>query len=310
MTVADHFLGSGLVARAADWGAGGGLRVLAYHGIPDPEQFRRQMCLLAKRYVPVTLDDVERAYSDGVRLPDHAAWVTFDDGHPDVVDVGRKILGQLGIRATMFVCPGVLNTDDPYWWQLVEEALARNLPVMVHGRIWRDAAVITYLKSLPDDERRHVVEGVKGQLVTVTGRMPARGQLTTDDLWSWVSDGHSVGNHTWDHPCLDRCSEETQTAQITKAHDWLAAELSSPPIAFAYPNGNWTAHGEETLRALGYRLGLLFDHRLARPSTPSLRVSRLRVDTHAGLHRLRSIVSGAHPVAFSLRKRLSSSISA
>lgn len=284
--------------------------MLAYHGIPDPAQFRRHMGLLASRYVPVTLDEVLRSYREGASLPMRAVWVTFDDGLPEVADMGMDILDRFGIRATMFVCPGVIGTDHPYWWQLVEEALARRLPVMVHGRTWKDAAVVTYLKGLPDDDRRHVVEGVRGQLLTVTGTNPKRQQLGTDQLRAWVAAGHSVGNHTWDHPCLDHCTDKAQTAQISRGHEWLAAVLPSPPVAFAYPNGNWTAHGEKVLEGLGYQLGLLFDHRFATPSKPSLRVSRLRIDSTAGLARVRSIVSGAHPAAFTLRKRLSSSTSA
>jgi hypothetical protein len=59
---------------------------------------------------------------------------------------------------------------------------------------------------------------------------------------------------------------------------------------------------------LGYRMALLFDHRLAVVGTPPAMsigapefpaaLSRLRLDSDAPVERLRAIVSGAHPALF------------
>ena len=40
-------------------------------------------------------------------------------------------------------------------------------------------------------------------------------------LRAWVAAGYELGDHTWDHPCLDRADEREQHRQIMDAHTWL-----------------------------------------------------------------------------------------
>lgn len=299
--VVEQVLGAGAVATAADRFCRG-LRVLAYHGLPDPAQFRRQLQILASCYRPVSLDDVDAAFHGGAPLPARAVWVTFDDGDPDVLDGGRRLLGEFGVRATMFVCPSVVDGDRAYWWQVVEEALAGGVHPTIGGVVWQDRRVLGRLKSLPDVDRREVVADLAQRLGADGGRRP---QATLESLRRWVADGHSVGNHTWDHPCLDRCSPEAQREQVTAADRWLASAFPDGPRVFAYPNGDRTAATEQVLAELGYRLGVLFDHRVAAVRQAPLRISRLRVSTDTNSRRFRAIVSGAHPLLFSMTAQAS-----
>lgn len=275
-----------------------GLRVLAYHGVPDVEAFHRQMAYLARNFAVVEAVDVLAASRSERALPPRAVWVTFDDGHPDVVANGMPVLEEFRIAATLFVCPSVIGTDTPYWWQIVEAAATASIPAaLVPGQ----RHVGPSLKLLPDDERRAAVEALRAALVergvTVTAR-----QLTFSELDRWCAAGHTVGSHTWDHPCLDRCDPAAQASQIERADHALAAYLTSARL-FAYPNGNWAPQAEEALRRLDYDVAVVFDHRLAHPSRNPLRMSRLRVDSDASLPRFRAIVSGAHSLGYRVRRR-------
>lgn len=161
------------------------------------------------------------------------------------------------------------------------------------------------LKRLPDEERRILVAKVAEEITVRTGAKPARRQLTTQQLRRWAEAGHQVGNHTWDHPCLDRCAEPEQVRQVHTAAEWLDGELPDGNLVFAYPNGNWASAAEVELRRLGVRVGLRFDHRLTRISEPPLRWSRLRIDADAPLERFRAVLSGAHSGLFSTAQRVS-----
>jgi hypothetical protein len=51
------------------------------------------------------------------------------------------------IPATMFICPGVVDTTEPYWWQVVEEAAVRQ--IVYHGE-----TVSAQHRRLAQDSRR------------------------------------------------------------------------------------------------------------------------------------------------------------
>jgi peptidoglycan/xylan/chitin deacetylase (PgdA/CDA1 family) len=298
----DRVLGSRVVAGAVSAITRGQLRILAYHDVQRPERFATQIAWLATCYTPVALEDVAAAVAGKRRLPDQATWVTFDDGHPEVVELAQPVLDQYGIAATLFVCPAFVDTDEPYWWDVVADACALEADV---GTSDPDAVARTVarLKRLPDDARRKSVDQARARLAALHGKPPSRPQLRSDQLEGWLAAGHSVGNHSWDHPCLDRCSPEEQARQVLQADSSLSRFGTNTPKVFAYPNGSWVAHAEDVLRDRGYEVGVVFDHRLARVDGPRLRMSRLRVSTDDSLARFRAIVSGAHPAAFALARR-------
>ena len=104
------------------------LRVLAYHGVDDGPNFEQHMAHVARNYVPVDQTAVVAALSGAAPLPDHAVWVTFDDGDPSVVANALPILAELNVPATMFVCPGLIESGEPFWWRIADAAEA-NVPV-------------------------------------------------------------------------------------------------------------------------------------------------------------------------------------
>ncbi len=277
-----------------------GLRVLAYHDVPDQAAFRRHVELIRRRFRPVGAAEVVAAAAGGPPLPARALWVTFDDGHPSSLAAGAD-LARAGIAATVFVCPGVLDTDEPLWWQVVDATIARDaVPAdLLDGRT--TAGFRAWLKTVRDDVRRDAVDRCRLALAS-TGAAPAVTQATTAQLADWVAQGHHVGNHTWDHPLLDRCSEPEQDRQVRAAHDWLRARFPDQPLVFAYPNGNTAPVADETAAGLGYPVRLLFDHRVA-PRRPVPQLSRLRIDADASLPRLRAVASGAHALAFAAGHR-------
>ncbi len=273
----------------------GRLRILAYHGVSDPDAFAAQMRFLVGDYTPVGEDAVVAAIGNGAELPDRAAWVTFDDGDPSVVANGLPTLVRLGIPATMFVCPGLIESGEPFWWRVTDWA-ADNATELVAAAC--QAAGVTpghpteALKQVADTRRRQVVEHL---LAEVPEPPPAWRQLEERELEAWLGAGMALGNHSWDHPCLDRCPPEEQVDQIHRAHRWLTDRLGAPPRSFAYPNGNFSTVVDGALAELGYDLGLLYDNRLADLGSSPLRLSRLMLEADQAPARLAGVLSGAQP---------------
>jgi peptidoglycan/xylan/chitin deacetylase (PgdA/CDA1 family) len=278
----------------------GRLRILAYHAVPDPDAFRRQAAHVAERYRVVSGEEVAHAIQRRAELPRRSLWLTFDDGDPSVFETAQPILDGLGLTATAYVCPGVIGTTEPFWWEVIRAAGR-------HGTLPESAAgdgpgsLERAMKDLPDPRRRDAVAQVRSSLEEHLGASLEQRQATIAHLQGWLQAGHDLGNHTVDHPCLDRCTLEEQRWQVTEAHEWLTTSLDHTPRTFAYPNGNWAAETEGLLRRHGYETGLGFDHRLNRLPGHPLRLSRLRLDADAEQARLRAIASGGHPELMAVR---------
>jgi len=274
------------------------LRVLGYHDVSDVERLRSQLGYLVERFTPIGLDEVI-PFLEGERVvARRPVWVTFDDGDPSVVELGLPVLEEFEIRATMFVCPGVLDTTTPFWWQVARAGIEANV-VLDQFPLTPDA--ISTLKEEPDATRRRDVERISELVEDATGRAPTHHQISSAQIARWLDGGHTLGNHTWDHPLLDNCSSRDQHEQVVSAHERLAEILGRPPTAFAYTNGNTTPESAELLSDLGYEVGLLFDHRIARPGDP-LGMSRLRVNTSDDITSFKARVSGLHPWIHRLRR--------
>jgi peptidoglycan/xylan/chitin deacetylase (PgdA/CDA1 family) len=127
------------------------------------------------------------------------------------------------------------------------------------------------------------------------GRLTAE-HLEISELSALEAGGISIGNHTYSHPILNRCSEKRVRSEIARSHRLLTEALASEPRAFAYPNGNYDSRAAEALKELGYEAAFLFDHRVAHlPPEDVFRISRVRVNSTTNLSRFKLIMSGLHP---------------
>jgi peptidoglycan/xylan/chitin deacetylase (PgdA/CDA1 family) len=304
--ITDAAMGNRFVSAAVAYPTRHQLRVLAYHGVHDVATFEEQMAYLRAAYEPVSAARVLAAVGGGTALPPRSVWVTFDDGSPTIVERALPVLVRYDIPSTMFVCPGVIGTETPYWWQTVEQAWAAGVRPSVAGVDQPTLGSVTSaLKTIPDVERRAIVAEAARSLARSVGSPPTEGQITSEQIGRYLDAGGTLGNHTWDHPCLNTCAPDEALDQVARAHRDLASRFGPPPNVFASPNGDYAAAAEEALAALGYDIGLLFDHRVATPDEPPLRTSRLRVNDNTTLNRYRSILSGAHPALLRARHALS-----
>ena len=285
------------VAATAATLSRGRLRILAYHDVSDAPRFAAQLDLLADGYRTVTGPVVADWLEGRGSLPDRPVWITFDDGDPTVLDTAAPMLAERDMTATAFICAGMVGTHAAHWWHVVAQAGA-------HGLLRADdpggadpAAMTRQLKRVDDAERRRTVDELAARLRDA-GLTTDRRQWTADDVDAWVGAGHEVGNHSWDHPLLPRCSADDQRRQLVRAHERLTELLGRPPISFAWPNGDPAGPALDEARKLGYRIVLTCDHRLCRRRPQADALSRLRLDADADVGRARAIVSGAHSAVF------------
>lgn len=294
--IANRILGSRLVSSLASQ-AFTGTRVLAYHDVPSADQFESNMRAVLQWCDPISPVALGTP-SDLASTRRHRVLVTFDDGHASVVENALPVLLRLGVPAVMFVSPGVASGNRVFWWDAAQQAESSGARERLAPHLDSDVSLAAALKQVSDPDRRLIIERATAEI----GLQAPRHAATPEQLRTWLDAGMALGNHTWDHPCLDQCDVVAQHHQVRAAHAWLEEFVGAPPALFAYPNGDWTIETEAMLVELGYDAAFLFDHRVDR-STHSLRQSRLRIDSGATTARTRAIVSGAHSAAYHLGGR-------
>ncbi len=257
------------------------ISILTYHDVDDPDRFAAHLDWLGRHTTPVSLDDVVDALVDRRPLPPRAALVTFDDGDRTLLDAGAPLLADRGIPAAAFVVAGLLDRDQPFWWSEVS-ALAGS----------GGSALVAELKEVPNRERLAAIERLRA---TSTVASPRTRQLGRADLLELAAAGVAVGSHSLTHPCLDRCTDDEIAHEVTASRDTLMAAVGRPPRAFAYPNGSSDVRVQRAVRAAGYEVAFLFDHRRALvPTREPMAVSRLRINSYDSVDRLAAVVSGVH----------------
>jgi peptidoglycan/xylan/chitin deacetylase (PgdA/CDA1 family) len=215
------------------------------------------------------------------------------------LEYGLPILAERGIPAVTFVVPSLLSTETDFWWSAAADLVAAG-GVLTGYEGLDGEGVVRFLKTVPNEDRLQALE----DLEISAGRPPApRLQLTPEDLLRLRDGSVAIGNHTWSHPCLNRCEPADVRREIGEGHRVLEQILGEPPRWFAYPNGDWDPVAEQTLRELGYEVAFLFDHLHASPPFDPMKVSRLRVNSDTSTDRFMAITSGLHPRIHRMRGR-------
>jgi peptidoglycan/xylan/chitin deacetylase (PgdA/CDA1 family) len=267
------------------------MTVLAYHDVADEELFRTHIEYLKSTMCPVSMTQLLSGLRGDTTVPSRAVLITFDDADRTIYERALPILLEFDVPAVAFVVAGHLDSDRPFWWEEVSQLISRG------AQVWGVSAdtdlSLRTLKDMPDPERRRVVRVLRRSLPDERMKVA---NLKSSELSALEAGGISIGNHTFTHPILNRCSARRVRSEITRSHRLLFAALGSEPRAFAYPNGNYDSRAAEAIKELGYEAAFLFDHRVAHfPPEDVFRISRVRVNSTTPLSRFKLIMSGLHP---------------
>ncbi|MGQ0543765.1 MAG: polysaccharide deacetylase family protein [Betaproteobacteria bacterium] len=206
-------------------------RILRFHGTPraQAKELGRQLRYLANRFEVVSLERlVERSRSGAIAI-------TFDDGLRSNVEVAYPILARLGLPATFFVCPALI---DERRWLWTHEARARL------RRLGADAAttegVVERMKGMDLGTRRAVEERLRDE--TEDWR-PCAEEHEAHDLAGWDELARldpalvAIGSHTLTHPVLTTLTEAEAQREVCGSRALLEKRLGRPVELFCYPNG-------------------------------------------------------------------------
>jgi peptidoglycan/xylan/chitin deacetylase (PgdA/CDA1 family) len=279
--------------------AGRRLAVLTYHSVPDGAAFGRHLSYLRREAHPVSLHQLLETIEREAPLPERSVLITFDDADRTLLEVAVPLLQRYEMPAMACVVAGALDSNEPFWWDEVEELVMSGGGSMGFPR---DHSLVQAMKQVHDRRRLQVIDDLRASAERPATRVQ---HLRADELPLLEAGGVAIANHSLTHPCLPRCTNDKIETEVFAAHQILTRALGHPPSAFVYPNGDCNDHVRGVVGGAGYRIAFLFDHRMVSfPVSDPLRVSRLRVDPSVSLDRLRIVLSGLHPAVHRIRMAL------
>lgn len=260
-----------------------GIRIFYYHGVIERKAdplLERNFNLLSdfqshirflRRFRILGLAELADALSNNTGRFGAAAIITFDDGYANNLLAG-EIMNAARLPWSIFISTGAVGRDNSTW--PLELAL-----LLLHGqagqvealdRIWslksRDAreaafqAIRVRLKAMPQPLRRELLDWVRQQfpereIQRLLKEFPSLQMLSWEEVKHLANGGAEIGSHGVDHEIHHpNQPETTRSFELTESKAELERRLNRPCLFFAFPDGGFTRHSADEVRAAGYKL--------------------------------------------------------
>jgi peptidoglycan/xylan/chitin deacetylase (PgdA/CDA1 family) len=229
--------------------------ILLYHRVGNPhgsapavvpwvptDLFRRQIEALTEAgdVVPLTRL-LEPARSQRPRFA-----LTFDDDYRNHANVVAPLLQRLGVPATFFLSGRALSGLGRYWWEILEDLVAREGAVAVARMLGRPPAPVQDLALAC--ERDPGLQELLGGEDTV----PSPAHLDADQLRQLARPPFTFGFHTLHHPVMTELDDDLLRTALDEGRARLSEHVGAPLELFAYPHGKADARTATAVRAAGY----------------------------------------------------------
>ena len=300
------------------------LLVLAWHNVEPTWCFpatrgagtrglQAQLAFLRRAANVVPLADALAALGRGDPLPPRAVALTFDDGYRDQLHLAVPMLERLGLPATFFLVPGLLEGTVQAWWEQLawiftratrESVVWEGRTVGLRSPTERRTSSVAVLEKLKRRDR----PGRDAALEELLDRCAPDGKLEEqaafldwDDARRLARRGFAVASHSLVHSILAEEPGPEQEKDLVTSRRRLQRELDLPVDLLAYPNGRQEDYNRVTVAAAaraGYSHALTTVEGWNRPATDPYEVRRFVQQPERGvpglaivpLHRLWSPV--------------------
>lgn len=275
---------------------GSKLAVFGWHNVHPTWCFPRvreksleaQLTFLGRFTNVVPLDQALRDLAAGRSLPSRAVAITFDDGYTDNLEVAGPMLRRLGLPATCFLVPGILNGDVTPWWERCAWVFAKATRTTV---TWKGEAIdlgeaeakravfkriAEELKLVDRTAREAAIDDLQAQLEPTGECAPGAPFLDWDGA-KRLQEYFTIGSHTMNHSILSQETPEAQAEDLAESRRQLVSRLGSDIAVLAYPNGRAVDYDEHTISAAekaGYEFSITTRHGFTKPDTPPHEVRR------------------------------------
>lgn len=224
----------------------GRARILMLHGVPrrNAAMLARMLRYLKRHFDIVPLEELAGAVSRRERFSRQVA-ITFDDGVRNNVEVAYPILRALGVHATFFLCPQLVEERAWLWNQETRQRLRRLSSLqevsMQTGGPREVEAFIEWMKHLELSRRLEIETCVRAATPNFAATEEERHKFelaSWDELRRLDPRFVAIGSHTLTHPILPSLGAADLEREVSQSRRLLEERLQRKVTLFAYPNGD------------------------------------------------------------------------
>ena len=270
-------------------------RVVMLHGVGGPDLLVRDFEILLRwmqsHYRLVSLDTLLENLASG-KSADGEVALTFDDGLRNHLRHAYPVLKRLGIPATYFVCPGLIESGR---WLWNHEARARLNRMDARTRTSvanlagapQDAVepIIDWMKTLTPDKRQAVEQRIRDASPDFA---PTSDESDRFDPLAWSDFAQldpaliTIGSHTMSHPILPTIDDASLRRELHESRALLEARLRRTVDLFCYPNGSCDARVRAMARQ-AYRAAVTTQEGHVLAGVDPIAIPRIPVSSHLPL---------------------------
>lgn len=243
--------------------------IILYHNI-GCEEFKSHVDEINKFYNIIELQDYIRWRCDSgsFSMPENALVITFDDGVKELYNL-KIIFEELGVKPTIFLIAGLLNTNIQPWDYKIEPAEKREK-----------------MKYLNKEERNKFINNEFSEVKNSHRVMLNRYEIEE------MRDVVDFQSHTVTHESLITCTKEESLYEIIKSKEILEKNFKLKINCIAYPFGLYTEREKTLTKFSGYECGLSVDPGYNDNNTDIYAVKRFCVNGNDDKYKLHLKITG------------------
>jgi peptidoglycan/xylan/chitin deacetylase (PgdA/CDA1 family) len=218
------------------------------YSIPTPNQFEKDLEFLLKHYKPISLSELVH-YKQTNELPGKGKFffLSFDDGLKQCKEIIEPILKRKGIPATFFLNTSFID-NKAFLHRFKTVLLARELRKDNNEKLrlkaqeffgqqfFDENLAAEHVMGLRFPQKDRIDQLAKILEVDVNGALEKyKPYMSKSDIDDLISEGHSVGAHSLNHPEFYLLSEDDQIKQVCSSLDQVEKMFNPKYKVFAFP---------------------------------------------------------------------------
>lgn len=266
--------------------------IFTFHSVPSKEICCLEAVLryLARNFKVVGLAELVAQIEDEAPTREGGlAALTFDDGLKNHAQVVYPVLKKLGMPATFYVCPELMDRKRSIWtWEvksrldrLSENSRQRFFELAgINGESQEIQEIVRWMKTIPVERREQIEKDICDCTPDFEFTEDERHRF---ELMSWEELQNldpsliTIGSHTSTHIDVPQAKPERLDRELAVSKQILESRLNRKIEHFAYPNGSFTL---EVLPAVAryYRTALVTQKGAVRRGDNLLALRRIHAD--------------------------------
>lgn len=212
--------------------------------------FEELIVYCKKNYQLYTLGELVEYRSQFGRYPKHAVVLTFDDGFQSFYHLAYPLLQKYGVKASIFICPGLIDKDSTLWPELVFDAYEKGALELKRSELFD---FIEDLKTLDQAQREQKIKALISEDYSYQEESADMNRALMN--WAQLREIHAsglveIGSHSLTHPILSRETQDRVNSEMRLSKDRIESELENKVVSFCYPNGQSDDYREIELKEL------------------------------------------------------------